>query len=130
MTASTTTATVRELWPLLFVEDLPRSLEFYRDRLGFETVAEAQADGRVFWCRLRRGGASIMLQQAEAEDGPAEGRGRGVALYLVCDDVDALRQEFVARGMSLREPEIAPYGMKQLTVPDPDGYAVCFECPV
>lgn len=130
MTVSPSTATVRELWPLLFVEDLPRSLEFYRDRLGFETAGEAQADGRVFWCRLRRGGASIMLQQAEAEDGPAQSRGRGVALYLVCDDVDALRQEFVDRGVALGEPEITEYGMKQVFVPDPDGYSVCFESPV
>ena len=31
-----------------------------------------------------------MLQQAEDEDGPAEGRGHGVAFYFICDDADAL----------------------------------------
>src|SRR5687767_6625310 len=98
MTASVSTATVRELWPLLFVADIEHSLGLYRDRLGFEVVGEARAEGRLFWCRLRRGGASIMLQQAEAEDGPAEGRGRGVALYVVCDDVDSIRDEFAGRG--------------------------------
>jgi uncharacterized glyoxalase superfamily protein PhnB len=130
MAASTSTATVRELWPLLFVADIERSLTLYRDQLGFELVAEAQADGRIFWCRLRRGGASLMLQQAEAEDGPAEGRGRGVAFYLVCDDVDALAEEFIGRGVAFDPPQVAEYGMKQLFVPDPDGYAVCFESPV
>jgi uncharacterized glyoxalase superfamily protein PhnB len=129
MNAAERCATVRELWPLLVVCDIDRSLAFYRDRLGFDVVAEAQSDGRVFWCRLHRGGASIMLQQAEAEDGSAEGRGRGVVLYFVCDDADAVHREFAAGGLSLPAPAVAYYGMKQLFVPDPDGYAVCFESP-
>jgi uncharacterized glyoxalase superfamily protein PhnB len=121
---------VRELWPLLFVREMERSLTFYRDRLGFEVVSEARTDGRIFWCRLRRGGASVMLQQAEEEDGPAEGRGRGVVFYLVCDDADAMHAELSERGLTLDPPTVAPYGMKQLYVPEPDGYAICFESPV
>jgi catechol 2,3-dioxygenase-like lactoylglutathione lyase family enzyme len=118
---------VRELWPLLFVRDIERSLAFYRDRLGFDVVGEAKAGGKAFWRRLQRGGASIMVQQAEAEDGPAEGRGRGVAFYFVCDDADVMHAELTARGLQLDPPSIAEYGMKQLFVPEPDGYAICFE---
>lgn len=121
---------VRELWPLLFVQDIERSLTFYRGRLGFEMIGEAKASGKTFWCRLQRGGASIMLQQAEAEDGPAEGRGRGVAFHFVCDDAKAMHAELTARGLKLDPPTIAEYGMKQLFVPEPDGYAICFESAV
>jgi hypothetical protein len=81
----------------------------------------------MFWCRLERGGASIMLQQAEAEDGPAEGRGRGVAFYFICDDADAVYTELTSRGLPLEKPTVAYYGMKQLFVPEPDGYSICFE---
>jgi uncharacterized glyoxalase superfamily protein PhnB len=127
MTAADETGVVRELWPLLLAADLERSLAFYRDQLGFSVVDEAQAAGRTFWCRLQRGGAALMLQQAEAEDGPAEGRGRGVSLYFVCDDVEAVYAEFVARGLKLDPPAVAYYGMKQVFVPEPDGYVICFE---
>ena len=124
------TTPVRELWPLLFVQDIERSLVFYRDRLGFDVVGEAKVGGKTFWCRLQRGGASIMLQQAAAEDGPAQGRGRGVAFYFVCDDAEAMHGELTARGLKLDPPTIAEYSMKQLFVPEPDGYAICFESVV
>jgi len=123
------TGTVQELWPLLTVQDMQRSLKFYRDQLGFTVVGEAQGQGGLFWCRLKRGGASLMLQQAEDEDGPAAGRGRGVAFYFVCDDADAMFAELSARGLAINPPEAAYYGMKQLFVPEPDGYSVCFESP-
>lgn len=122
-------ANIRELWPLLVVTDIGRSLAFYRDALGFDVVQEALHDGQVYWCRLARGGSSLMLQQATEEDGPAAGRGRGVTLYFVCDDARALYEEFTTRGLVLEPPTVAPYGMKQLFVPEPDGYPLCFESP-
>lgn len=123
-------AVVRQLWPLLFVQDIERSVRFYRDQLGFSLVNRADAHAKMFWCRLERGGASIMLQQAEDEDGPAEGRGRGVAFYFVCDDADAMYRELTSRGLQLEPPKVAYYGMKQLFVPEPDGYSICFESEV
>lgn len=122
-------STIRQLWPLLAVQDLERSIRFYEGLLGFSVVGRADIDGRVFWCRLERGGASLMLQQADDEDGPANGRGRGVALYVVCDDVERLRAEFTSRGLQLPPVSIAEYGMTQLFVPEPDGYSLCFESP-
>ena len=120
---------VRQLWPLLAVKDIARSIEFYRDRLGFAVMGEAESDGKQFWCRLERGGSSIMLQQADEEDGPAEGRGRGITLYFICDDAEAAYAELSSRGLQLTPPSLAYYGMKQLFVPEPDGYSICFESP-
>lgn len=130
MTITGGAAGVRAVWPLLFVQDLEPSIRFFRDRLGFTVVGQADDDGTVYWCRLERGAASIMLQQADAEDGPAEGRGRGVGLFFVCDDVDDLYGEFIRRGLALAPPALADYGMKQVFVPEPNGYHVCFESPV
>ena len=121
--------TIRQLWPLLAVEDIDRSINFYESKLGFSVVGRAEVDGRAFWCRLERGGASIMLQQADDEDGPVGDRGRGVALYFVCDDAERLHAELSVRGLQLPPVTVAEYGMKQLFVPEPDGYSVCFESP-
>ena len=42
MTASEQAALVRQIWPLLAVRDINRSVEFYRDRLGFTVVGKRQ----------------------------------------------------------------------------------------
>jgi uncharacterized glyoxalase superfamily protein PhnB len=118
---------IETLWPLLAVDDLPVSLSFWQDRLGFALVGQADSDGQMFWCRLQRGGSSIMLQTADKETGPAQGRGRGICLYFACDDVDALYNEVCARGLRIKPPTVAGYGMRQLFVPEPNGYLVCFE---
>jgi catechol 2,3-dioxygenase-like lactoylglutathione lyase family enzyme len=123
------TAAVRALWPLLVVRDLDRSVRFYRERLGFTVVGQAEADGRMFWCRLERGQSSIMLQREEAEDGPADNRACGISLFFLCDDADAMHAELAARGLLLAPPRPAYYGMTQLFVPEPDGYVLCFESP-
>jgi uncharacterized glyoxalase superfamily protein PhnB len=121
------TAFVRQLWPLLTVQEIGRSVEFYCDRLGFVVVGQAESEGQIYWCRLERNGASIMLQQGEDEDGPAAGRGRGIAFYFVCDDVDLVYTELSSRGLQLKPPRVANYGMKQIFVEEPDGYSIYFE---
>lgn len=32
-----------------------------------------------------------------------------------------------AHGVDVKPPTVAPYGMKQLYVRDPDGYTLCFQ---
>jgi uncharacterized glyoxalase superfamily protein PhnB len=130
MTSTSKSAVVRQLKPLLAVSDIQRSVEFYRDRLGFSLTGQAENEGKMFWCSMERGGSAIMLQQAEEEDGPAGGRGRGVSFYFICEDADAIYAELTSRGLSLGPPTIASYGMKQVLVPEPDGYYLCFESPV
>jgi uncharacterized glyoxalase superfamily protein PhnB len=118
---------VRQLKPLIAVSDIQRSIDFYRDRLGFTLTRQAENEGKIFWCSMERGGSAIMLQQAEDEDGPAESRGRGVRFYFICDDADTIYAELKSRGLQLGPPTVAYYGMKQVIVPEPDGYYVCFE---
>ena len=121
------TTAVRGLTPLLFVEDIARSLAFYRDLLGFEMTQDWSPEGNLAWCSLKRGGAALMLQQACEEDGPADGRGRGVGFFFLCDDANELHVELHARGLSLDPPKLAFYGMNQLFLRDPDGYELCFQ---
>jgi uncharacterized glyoxalase superfamily protein PhnB len=130
VSAAIPTAAIRQLWPLLSVQDIERSVEFYRDVLGFALCEQATAKGKMFWCRLERGGASLMLEQPPAGEGCLSGRrGVGITFYFVCDDADLMYAELAARGLKLDPPQVAYYGMKQLFVPEPDGYSICFESP-
>ena len=123
------TTTVRELVPLLFVENIGRSLTFYLD-LGFELAGTWEPGGNLSWCRLQRDSSALMLQQATDEDGPAKGRGRGIEFFFICDDADAFHSELRRKGMELPSPQTAFYAMKQVFLRDPDGYKLCFESPV
>jgi len=38
--------------------------------------------------------------------------------------------ELSSGGMQLEPPTVAYYGMKQLFVPEPNGYLLCFESPI
>jgi glyoxylase I family protein len=122
---------------LLQVFDMPTSLRFYRDVLGFEVVETSQRQGDRFdWGLLRLNDAEVMLNTAyEGADRPAAPEaGRTTAhgdttLYFGCRDVDAAYRHLRAHGVDVKEPKVAPYGMKQLYVRDPDGYLLCFQWP-
>ncbi len=117
--------------PLLFTVDIERSRAFYCDQLGFTLTNRYDPDGALSWCMLAMEGARIMLEQTDADRlaGLADNRS-DVALYFLCEDVDALHERFTANGVDLAPPFVAFYGMKQLEVRDPDGRCLCFEHPI
>jgi catechol 2,3-dioxygenase-like lactoylglutathione lyase family enzyme len=122
---------------LLQVFDMPASIRFYRDVLGFEVAQASAGEGdRVDWCLLRLGEAELMLNTAyEEERRPAAPDPRRIAmhrdtcLYFACPDVDSAWRHLRSHGVDVREPELAPYGMRQLYLRDPDGYQLCFQWP-
>ena len=122
---------VRAAMPLLYVADIERSRAFYCDQLGFTLTNRWDADGRLNWCQLEMEGATIMLQLAEPSDLGSLRNGHGdVALFFLCEDVDDLHEQFTGRGVDAAPPTVAFYGMRQLSVRDPDGRELCFEHPV
>src|SRR5712664_1136477 len=128
---------IRGMAPLLQVFDMPTSIKSYRDALGFEVVTTSTPRGEHFdWALLRLNGVELMLNTAYEEDArpPAPDPARlavheDTCLYFGCPDVDAAYAYLRTRGVAAKEPKIAPYGMKQLYVSDPDGYNLCFQWP-
>lgn len=127
---------IRGLVPLVQVFDMPTSLRFYRDLLGFEVANTSGPGDDCGWAMLRRGDAELMLNTAyESHDrppAPDPARTAGHAdtgLFFGCPDVDAAYAHLRDEGLSVKEPAVAPYGMKQLYVKDPDGYELCFQWP-
>ena len=129
------------LTPLIQVYDMPEAIRFYCGTLGFELAGSSPEtdtpEGRMFhWAWLRLGGANLMLNTAydEGERPPARDPARwnghrDTCLFFACPDVDAVYDALTARGLELRPPHRAPYGMKQLHLNDPDGYELCFQQP-
>jgi catechol 2,3-dioxygenase-like lactoylglutathione lyase family enzyme len=125
------------LCPLLQVFDMPTSLRFYRDVLGFSEVQKSGDGDEVDWAWLRHGTAELMLNTAyERGQRPASPDPVRVAahadtcLYVGSDDLDAAYAHLAAHGVGASPPRVAPYGMRQLYATDPDGYAICLQHPV
>jgi catechol 2,3-dioxygenase-like lactoylglutathione lyase family enzyme len=126
---------IRGMVPLLQVFDMPTSIAFYRDVLGFEVVSTSTPRGEHFdWALLRLNGMELMLNTAYEQDSrpPQPDPARiaahdDTAMFFGCPDVDAAYAYLRSRGQNVQEPKVAPYGMKQLYVRDPDGYNLCFQ---
>lgn len=128
---------VRGAAPLLQVFDMPTSIAFYRDGLGFEVIGSDRPGDDCDWVWLRLGDTELMLNtryESHARP-PAPDPARTAAhddtcIYFGCPDVDAAYAHLRARGIASQAPTVAPYGMKQLYLRDPDGFGLCFQWPV
>ncbi len=130
------TIDIQRMTPLLQVFDMPNSLKFYCDVLGFEIV---QTDTNTTtpnhnWVWLRLSDADLMLNTAyEPDTKPLVAdrqrieAHRDVVLFFGAPDVDAVYAHLRAKGIDVQAPTIAPYGMKQLFLQDPDGFGLCFQ---
>jgi glyoxylase I family protein len=130
------TLDIRGLAPLLQVFDMPASIHFYCDILGFEVVNTSRPGENFDWALLRLNGVELMLntayetdQRPSAPDPHRTAAHADTGLYFGCPDVDGAYNQLRAKGLDVKPPVIRPYGMKQLTVADPDGYELCFQWP-
>ena len=110
--------------PVLCVDDLPASLAYYADRLGFaiawawsDDAAFEQPDHPTFAC-VRRGDSCLFLCE----------KGQGNPGSWICLNVrtraelTALHEEYVASGARvLAPPTEEPWGMVEMLVEDLDG---------
>jgi catechol 2,3-dioxygenase-like lactoylglutathione lyase family enzyme len=130
---------LRGVYPLLQIYDMPASIHFYRDLLGFEIVQHSPRlpSGSFHWAMLRLNETEIMLNTAfESDDErpPVPESARVAAhgdtiLYFGCPDTDEAYRHLREKGLDVKPPQVAHYGMKQLYLSDPDGYGLCFQWP-
>ncbi len=106
--------------PGLRARDVQALAEWYRDNLRFE-IKFLWQDPPTF-AMIGRDEIRIGIGPRDAAFGPT-------SFYIHVEDLDGLYAEFHARGIIHRAPTIAPYGMKEFEVYDPDGNRICFGEP-
>ena len=52
-----------------------------------------------------------------------------MTLYFSCPNVDEAYEHVRAKLPDVKPPMVTYYGMKQLTITDPDGFDLCFQHP-
>ncbi len=127
---ATHSARVTNLRPMIAVRDLPATVRFYVEKLGFN--CNAMFGNPPVWAEVERDGTSIMFNappRADVErDVPAKSRDYQV-YYFDVDGVVALHAELKSRGVNVTNLRITSYQMKEFEVRDPDGCWLWFGQP-
>lgn len=122
--------------PLFIVNDVPTTLAFYRDRLGFEITFQGPEPADIFFGIVRRGAAMIMFKAIGVDPIPNYTRDikQGIArwdAYLDVPDPDALSAEFASRNVELSEPlRNTDDGLRGFELKDINGYVLFFGRPL
>ena len=121
------TLRLRAVTPALTVDDLAKSVAWYRDVVGFIVGEEFKGDdGQLIGAVLRAGDANFLLGQDDFKKGRDRGKGQGFRLYCTTrQDIDRLAAEIEARGGVLdQQPTDQPWGMRDFALTDPDGFKI------
>ena len=130
-----TTAEIGGIAPLLVVKNVPTTLAFYRDSLGFEITFQGPTEDDIFFGIVQRGRAMIMMKAIGVDPIPNYTRDlkQGHApwdAYLYVPDPDALAEEFKSRGVKLFRPlSNNSDNLRGFEVQDPNGYVLYFGRP-
>jgi catechol 2,3-dioxygenase-like lactoylglutathione lyase family enzyme len=114
--------------PVLHMTNADATEAFYCGLLGFRlefNVSPIETRRDPCYMGVSRDGAVLHLS---SHTGDAV---VGGVVYFLCDDVDALHAEFVAKNVLIHlAPVDQTWGMRELYVRDPDGNSVRFGAPL
>ena len=121
--------------PLFIVKNVPATLAFYRDRLGFDITFQGPEPDDIFFGIVERGRAMIMFKDVDMAPIPNHTRdvGHGMArwdAYVYVPDPDALAAEFSLREVELFQPlQNNSDDLRGFEIQDVNGYVLYFGRP-
>lgn len=117
---------IRQIAPQFFALDIPATLAWYKDKLGFECLGTWQ-DPPVY-AIVARDKHKIHFRCAEPPTAnPDKYADELLDAYLSVEDVDALYAEYAANGVEFtRELGNTPWNSREFVVKDCDGRLLAF----
>jgi uncharacterized glyoxalase superfamily protein PhnB len=108
----------------LTVNDLEKSLDWYRDVAGFVVDQRYEREGKLMAVSLVAGEVRVLLTQDDGGKGADRVKGAGFSMMITTeDDLDALAAAIKARGGTLEnDPVDTPWGARMFRMRDPDGF--------
>ncbi|MBA2463169.1 MAG: VOC family protein [Actinobacteria bacterium] len=108
-------------FPILYVEDVEETIDFYGSTFGFEATYRWGEGGKTVFAflELEPVGMGVALRP------PDEDEGRSFALWIYADDVDESAERLRAAGASeVLPPTDQPWGERMCSFIDADGHLV------
>lgn len=118
--------TFQAVKPMLRTWDIPATIAFYTDVLGFACIEYNPNWG---WANLVRDRVELMLSAPNEHEGDREPCFTG-SLYILCDEVDGLFSAIQDRVKVCYPVEDFEYGMREFGIYDNNGYLLQFGRPL
>ncbi len=117
---------IRQIVPLFFTTDIPGTIAYYREKLGFECLGTWN-DPPVY-AFVARDRCAIHLRCAEPPTPNADKyEGELLDAYIYVDDADALYAEYAAKGVEFaRQLGDMPWKCREFVIKDCDGRLLAF----
>ncbi len=117
---------IRQIVPLFFTTDIPGTVAYYRDKLGFGCLGTWN-DPPVY-AFVARDRCAIHLRCAELPTPNAEKyEDELLDAYIYVDDADALYAEYAAKGVEFaRQLGDMPWKCREFVIKDCDGRLLAF----
>ena len=117
---------IRQITPVFFTMNIPATLAWYQEKLGFECVGTWH-DPPVY-AIVARDRREIHFRCAEPPTpNPDKYPDELLDAYLSVDDVGALHSEYASRGVEFtRKLDNTPWGTREFVVKDCDGRLLAF----
>lgn len=117
---------IRRIVPVFLTTDIPRTLAYYTEKLGFECLGTWH-DPPVY-AFLARDGQTIHLRCAEPSIASGEKYDEElIDAYIYVDSADDLFAEYKAKGVEFtRTPANMPWNCREFVVMDCDGRLLAF----
>ena len=130
----TTHSTVERIAPFFIVENLAASVDFYNQKLGFETDLLVPEED-PFIGIVCRDNVRIILKHITEDIHPVPNHTRHEwarwDAFIWVSDPDALFAEYQSRGLEFHEPLAnTDDGLRAFELKDHDGYVLCFGKPI
>jgi len=112
--------TFREPFPILYVDDVARSVRFYTESLGFAVSYRWPEEGDIVFAFLRLEPLGIAVSQRRPEH-----ERRDFELCVYTDDADGAADQLRSAGADqVQPPQDEPWGERRAYFRDPDGNLV------
>ena len=117
---------LRSAGPSFTVDNIDKSVAFYRDVLGFTQKDKWEEEGALKGVELLAGSVTFWLDQDDWKKGRGRVKGEGFRISCVTlQDIDVLAARVRSTGTALaEEPKDQPWGGRYFAVRDPDGFLI------
>ena len=114
------------LIPLLDVNDVEESIEFYTDALGFTIEDKLIWNGKIDWALLSAGAIRLMLSNGDVGHRNSTVDQSNNVFFIYPDDIESLYGSLQAKGYEPSALQSGQRGTREFCLQDPDGYVLWF----
>lgn len=121
----------KKITPNIMVEDVNKTVEFYRNVLSFEVLATVPETGQFDWAMLKRDGVEIMFQSRPSLSGELPvftdmPIAASLTLYTDVEDIVALYNAVKDKVTVVQDMHKTFYGAQEFAIRDINGYILNF----